>query len=179
MQVGMEVFLFTFLHHPAATGIHCMEVMFMEPCRLPRAVACISGGRARPELKGVVRFDQKCGGVLVTSEIKGLPEDGFFAFHIHEGRSCAGERFEHTAGHYNPAGARHPDHAGDLPPLLSNGGKAKMTVLTGRFRVDDIIGRTLVVHSKPDDFTTEPSGNAGEKIACGVICLMPEKQYQS
>lgn len=142
----------------------------MEPCRLPRAVACVSGGRAKPDLTGVIRFDQKCGGVLVTAEVSGLPGDGFFAFHIHEGKSCGGANFADTGGHYNPSGTLHPNHAGDLPPLLSNQGKAKMTVLTGRFRVDDIIGRTLVIHSAPDDFTTQPAGNSGEKIACGMIC---------
>lgn len=142
----------------------------MEPCRLPRAVACVSGGRRNPGLTGLVRFDQKCGGVLVTAQVSGLPRDGFFAFHIHEGRSCGGKDFADTGGHYNPTGTFHPNHAGDLPPLLSNQGSAKMTVLTGRFRVDDIIGRTLVIHSAPDDFTTQPAGNAGEKIACGLIC---------
>lgn len=141
----------------------------MEPCRLPKAVACVSGGRRRPSLTGVVRFDQRCGGVLVSAHIQGLPRDGFFAFHIHEGGSC-GENFEETGGHYNPSGSLHPDHAGDLPPLLASGGNAKMTFLTGRFRVDEIIGKTLVIHSAPDDFTSQPSGNAGEKIACGVIC---------
>ena len=142
----------------------------MEPCRLPRAIACVSGGREHPSLMGVVRFDQKCGGVLVSAEISGLPGDGFFAFHIHEGGSCRGDGFEHTGGHYNPTGTLHPDHAGDLPPLLSNHGRAKMAFLTGRFRVDDIIGRTLVIHNAPDDFNTQPSGNSGSKIACGMIC---------
>lgn len=64
----------------------------------------------------------------------------------------------------------HPNHAGDLPPLLSAGGYAKMTVLTGRFRVDEIVGRTLVIHNGVDDFTGQPSGNSGKKIACGIIC---------
>lgn len=147
-----------------------MEVITMEPCRLPGAVACVSGGRSAPGLRGVVRFRQKCGGVLVTAEVVGLPHDGFFAFHIHEGGSCRGVGYPEVGGHYNPTGAPHPDHAGDLPPLLSNCGRAKMTILTGRFRVDDIIGKTLIIHSRPDDFTTQPAGNPGEKIACGVIC---------
>ncbi len=55
-------------------------------------------------------------------------------------------------------------HAGDLPPLLSNNGRAYCQVLTGRFRVSDVIGKTVVIHSGPDDFMTQPSGNAGEKI---------------
>ena len=142
----------------------------MQPCRLPSAVACISGGRNNPALKGTVRFDQNCGGVLVTAEVSGLPRDGFYAFHIHEGNSCGGIDFAESGSHYNPSGAAHPNHAGDLPPLLSHNGRARMSVLTGRFRVDEIIGKTVIVHSNPDDFTTQPSGNPGEKLACGIVC---------
>lgn len=142
----------------------------MQPCRLPAAVACVSGGRANPKLKGIVRFHQRCGGVLVMAEVSGLPHDGFYAFHIHEGGSCEGSNFPESGSHYNPTGTTHPNHAGDLPPLLSHKGKAKMTVLTGRFRVDDIIGRTVIIHSDPDDFTTQPAGNPGQKLACGIIC---------
>ena len=52
---------------------------------------------------------------------------------------------------------------------MENHGKADMAVLTDRFRVDEIIGRTVVLHRNPDDFQTQPSGNAGIKIACGII----------
>ena len=107
------------------------------------------------------------------AQIDGLPkesETGFFAFHIHEGRDCGGEGFADTGGHFNPGNTEHPRHAGDLPPLLSDNGRAFMQVLTGRFRVDEVIGRTVIIHSHPDDFHTQPSGNAGTKIACGVIC---------
>ena len=142
----------------------------MQPCRLPDAVARVSGRKDCPNLKGVLRFSQNCGGVLVRAEIRGLPDDGFYALHIHEGDSCSGEGFSNSGTHYNPTGAIHPNHAGDLPPLLSNQGFAKMSVLTGRFRVDEIIGKTVIIHSKPDDFTTQPSGDSGEKIACGIIC---------
>lgn len=104
-------------------------------------------------------------------EITGLPktETGFFAFHIHEGENCGGEGFSDTGGHFNPGGAMHPSHAGDLPQLLADHGKAFMKVLTGRFCVEEVIGKTVIVHAGPDDFHTQPSGNAGAKIACGVI----------
>lgn len=135
------------------------------------AVACVRGGTAAPQLSGVVRFYQKNDGVLVEIRVSGLPNSGtgFFALHIHEGGSCRGVDFANTRGHYNPNDMPHPNHAGDLPPLLSNSGSAYMTVMTNRFRVSDIIGRTVVIHSNPDDFMTQPSGNPGEKIACGVI----------
>lgn len=142
----------------------------MQPCRLPSAAACVSGGRANPMLKGIVRFSQNCGGVLVTAEVTGLPRDGFYGFHIHEGSRCDGAGFSGSGSHDNPENVGHPDHAGDLPPLLSHNGKAKMSVLTGRFRVDEIIGKTVVIHADPDDFATQPSGNSGQKLACGIIC---------
>ena len=58
---------------------------------------------------------------------------------------------------------------GDLPPLLSCNGNAYMTVKTDRFKVKDIIGRTVIIHYRADDFRTQPSGDSGEKIACGII----------
>lgn len=136
-----------------------------------KAVAQIHGGAAYPTICGTVRFFERSDGVLVTAELSGLPqtETGFFAFHIHEGADCIGDGFPDTGGHYNPTGAAHPLHAGDLPPLQASGGKACMAVLTDRFRVDEIIGRTVILHGRPDDFHTQPAGNAGTKIACGVI----------
>lgn len=123
-----------------------------------------------PELSGTVKFTQKSLGVLVEARISGLPADNdFFALHIHEGNSCRGREFSETGGHFNSGSTKHPYHAGDLPPLLSCKGSAYMKVLTDRFTVKDIIGRTVVIHSGPDDFKTQPSGAAGTKIACGII----------
>ena len=136
------------------------------------AAACVKGGRDAPMLSGVVRFVQKRDGVLVEVNVSGLPKSnhtGFFALHIHEGDSCSGKDFSGTKGHFNPEDRPHPNHAGDLPPLLSYSGNAYMKVMTNRFRVSDIIGRTVVIHSNPDDFYSQPSGDSGGKIACGVI----------
>ena len=63
----------------------------------------------------------------------------------------------------------HPYHAGDLPPLIGNDGFAYMSVLTNRFKIDEIINKVIVIHENKDDFTTQPSGNAGKKIGCGKI----------
>lgn len=135
------------------------------------AAANIRGGRDFPRIRGVVRFFQRCDGVLVEAEISGLPrtETGFFGLHIHEGGDCSGDGFPNTGGHFNPGSTPHPQHAGDLPLLLGDCGKACMKVLTGRFRVEEIIGRTIIIHYDPDDFHSQPSGNSGRKIACGVI----------
>ena len=143
----------------------------MQCNRRPNAKAIIKGSEEFPELRGEALFFQQRDGVLILVRITGLPKNGsgFYGFHIHEGDDCNGEGFPNTKGHYNPKNRPHPSHAGDLPPLLSNHGNAYLSVKTDRFRVKDIIGRTVVIHGGTDDFRTQPSGDAGEKIACGVI----------
>lgn len=145
----------------------------------PRAWARVSGSEKYPELSGVVYFYQTNCGVLVMAEVEGLPDAAdqnpgrFFAFHIHSGSQCSGtpaDPFADTLGHYNPENMGHPEHAGDMPPLLADrGGRAFQVFLTDRFSACEIIHRTVVIHAKPDDFITQPSGNSGEKIACGQI----------
>ena len=132
------------------------------------AMAVLKG---KGKLWGTVKFYSVPGGTLLAAEVTGLPENGsgFFAIHIHEGGSCEGEGFSGSKGHYDPEGEKHPMHAGDLPVLLNMGGRAFLAVETDRFFVEDVIGRTAVLHGGTDDFRSQPSGNAGEKIACGVI----------
>lgn len=147
--------------------------------RKPDAIARVRGEKSHSELKGEVRFYQSTEGVYVVSRFTGLPaETGacmptIFAMHIHNGGSCTGtpaDPFANAGTHYNPQDCPHPAHAGDLLPLFGNQGQAWSAFLTSRFSVDDILGKTVIVHANPDDFTTQPSGNAGKKIACGVIC---------
>jgi Cu-Zn family superoxide dismutase len=135
-------------------------VIVMKQCSYAQAVAEVSGNG----IKGTVWFGQRQDGVLVTAEINGLPHDGFYAFHIHEGSAC-----DDSGGHFNPAGVPHPEHAGDLPPLLACKGRAFLSVLADRFCVEDIMNRTVVIHSGTDDFRSQPAGNPGEKLACGGI----------
>lgn len=135
-------------------------------------MAEIRGGMEAPQLSGCVQFYQENGCVLVEARISGLPKEsatGFFGFHIHKGENCSGLDFSGTGSHYDPTGQAHPKHAGDLPPLLACRGNAYLSVRTERFSVKDVIGRTVVIHSDPDDFHSQPAGNAGKKIACGVI----------
>ena len=141
----------------------------MQNC--PDAIARIRGNDRFPGLSGEVRFYQKQHFVRIVADIRGLPpsSSGFFGFHIHEGTDCGGSGFSNTGGHYNPTQGPHPTHAGDLPPLLLCQGDAHLSVATDRFRVCQIIGHTIVIHSESDDFHSQPAGNAGAKIACGVI----------
>lgn len=142
------------------------------------ASAEVRGSSDYSSIYGMVTFRQMRNGVLVTAEIYGLPDNqsecsgGVFGFHIHEGTECSGNEtdpFANAKNHFNPKGCPHPYHAGDLPPLFGNDGYAYMSVFTDRFTVKQIVGRVIIIHSMPDDFTTQPSGNSGTKIACGKI----------
>lgn len=144
----------------------------------PAAAAEISGSPEYPEITGRVLFYRTALGVLVFAQVFGLPvsesvcQKQLFAFHIHSGSSCTGNPEDPFAGamaHYNPGGCAHPSHAGDLLPLWSNRGYAFELFLTDRFAIGEIIGKTVIVHRQPDDFSTQPSGNSGAKIACGII----------
>lgn len=138
----------------------------------PNAIAYIKGLSDYPNICGKVKFYQTSVGVLVLSEITGLPyittDNDFFAMHIHNSKTCNPSDLEQSV-HYNPSNNAHPYHAGDLPVILSNNENAYQITLTNRFNVSEIIDNTVVIHKYPDDFRTEPSGNSGEKIACGKI----------
>ena len=144
----------------------------------PHAYAQIKGSPVYPDVHGPVRFYQTPMGVLVVAELGGLPTSTpvcaqpVFGFHIHGGEVCGGngeDPFAQAGSHYNPNGCPHPYHAGDMPPLWGADGHAFSAFLTDRFSVDDIIGKTVIVHAGIDDFTSQPSGNAGAKMGCGVI----------
>lgn len=142
------------------------------------AKAHIKGGKKYPKINGTVTFKETNDGILVTAKIHGLPQSDtfcngrFFAFHIHEGTSCSGnstDEFANAKTHLNPTNCPHPFHIGDLPPLIENNGYAYMSVLINKFTINDILGKVIIIHNSPDDFATQPSGNSGEKIACGKI----------
>ena len=145
----------------------------------PVAAAILAGSPPYPMLQGTVHFYQTPLGVLLVTQIFGLPasEDpckkDIFAFHIHSGTSCTGnaeDPFANVQGHYNPNNCQHPQHAGDLAPLFANrNGYTFEILLTDRFSAEEMIGKTMIIHRNPDDFTSQPAGNAGEKIACGEI----------
>lgn len=145
----------------------------------PQAAAWVTGNAENPQLSGLVKFYQTpYSGILVEAEVFGLPDKerlktehftgNFYAMHIHQFGDCS-SGFSKTGDHYNPENEPHPFHAGDLLPLLSNQGYAWSAFYDKRFTISEIIGRSVIIHSGPDDFTTQPSGNAGTKIGCGEI----------
>ena len=143
--------------------------------------------RARAELRnaagaslGQVTLDNTTRGVLLTATLSGLPP-GTHGFHFHTVGQCS-PTFEAAGGHFNPTdrqhGLRNPagPHAGDLPNLsIPESGTVRIEMLAsevslgGRNNLLDADGSALVVHTFADDHTTDPSGNSGTRIACGVI----------
>lgn len=137
----------------------------------PMAMANITGNAQNPKLYGNIYFyNAPSGGTIVNAEVYGLPDNdsGFYGMHIHETGDCT-LPFDKTGMHYNPTNSPHPQHAGDMPPLLGNNGYAWTAFYTDRFDIKDIINRCVIIHHSRDDFTTQPSGDSGEKIGCGVI----------
>lgn len=140
----------------------------------PEAYALVYGGKEVPGLRGTLYFFPLWEGTLVVADIAELPRSAedcsqqIFGLHIHEGSICSGD-FSGTGNHLNPKNCLHPHHAGDLPPLFENHGYSFLICYTDRFQPEEIIGRTVVIHENPDDFTTQPSGNSGTKIGCGEI----------
>lgn len=160
-------------------GINTALVAKILNCSKCAAFARISGDSGHENLGGCVLFYDAGGMVLVVADIYGLPNaqdncrKGIHAIHIHSGGACSGNAdnaFADAAGHFTMNDCGHPYHSGDMPPLFSNCGNAWSAFVTSRFTIRDIIGKTVIIHDKPDDFTSQPAGNAGSRIGCGVIC---------
>ena len=144
---------------------------------MQRAVAVLvptSGNTAR----GTVTFEAVAGGVRITAQLEGLPA-GNHGFHIHEFGDCSAADGTSAGGHYNPAGAPHagpegsPRHVGDLGNVSADTqGKAaydrtdRLVKLDGP---DSVVGRGVIVHAGADDLATQPTGNAGARLACGAV----------
>lgn len=147
------------------------------------ALAILQGGPLAPGLTGSVLFKEVPGGVEVVAQVRGLPsfqaaEDGRppigpHGFHIHETGDCSvgdpEDPFLAAGSHWNPDKQPHGNHAGDFPVLFSNKGFALMAFFTNRFKIADILGRSVIIHQSPDDYRSQPAGNAGKRLACGII----------
>lgn len=147
------------------------------------AIAFMRGGPQYPRIQGWVYFQDVVGGTEVTVYVTGLPAYrpappggnpiGPHGFHIHQFGICRvgdpNNPFQAAGEHWNPDNQPHGNHAGDFPVLFSNNGLAEMSFFTDRFHTAQIIGRSVLIHENPDDYRTQPAGNSGRRIACGVI----------
>jgi Cu-Zn family superoxide dismutase len=148
------------------------------PQEPPRATAGLQPTKGNKTF-GEATFEQVGDKVKVVVFVQGLKPDQEHGLHIHEGADCSGDAMG-AGGHFNPFGKPHgrpgtgERHAGDLPALKANKqGRANISVeldvITLTPGPGNIIGRSVVVHADPDDYKTQPTGNAGARLACGVI----------
>lgn len=124
---------------------------------------------------GTVTFEETENGVRVQAEIQGLSE-GNHGFHIHQYGDCTASDATSAGGHYNPTDNPHgaPDdterHMGDMGNIEANAqGLASIDYVDDTIQLNSILGRAVVVHGGEDDLTSQPSGDAGSRLACGVI----------
>jgi superoxide dismutase, Cu-Zn family len=144
----------------------------------PAAVAKLEATKGNTT-SGTVNFVQKGDKVVVTAKVSGLSAGGH-GFHIHEKGDCSSGDGMSAGGHFNPQGKPHGDpsapdhHAGDMPMLVAgSSGDANLTVELGVITVGsgatDVVGKSIIVHKDADDYKTQPTGNSGARVACGVI----------
>jgi len=124
-------------------------------------------------------------GVHITGEIGGLGAGQTHAIHVHEKGDCSAADASSAGGHFNPTGSEHGragtpvHHAGDMDNIVANAeGVADINihlagVTLGGGAANDIAGRAVIVHAAPDDYTSQPAGNAGARVACGIITPAP------
>ena len=154
-----------------------MEMMLSAPT-VTKAVAVLHATKIGGEASGVVTFTAVEGGVRVEADIKGLTP-GLHGFHIHEFGDCSSPDAMSAGGHFNPEKTDHgapgaaKRHIGDLGNIEAKAnGVAKVDMIDPHLTFaghTSIIGRGLIVHEKPDDLKTQPTGNAGGRVACAVI----------
>jgi Cu-Zn family superoxide dismutase len=169
-----------------------IEKIFSVVAGLSLMVGCslvTPGSRASAELKdkdgkvvATAMLSERPGGVLVRVDAKGLTP-GLHAVHVHAVGKCDGPAFTSAGGHFNPAGKKHGlkstdgPHAGDLPNMLvAKDGAGRFEALTdaitlraGGLSIFDTDGSAMVVHAGADDNMTDPTGNSGDRVACGII----------
>lgn len=149
------------------------------PADAPRATATLEPTKGST-VRGTASFVQADGHVRLTANVSGLKPNAEFGFHIHEVGDCGSGDGMSAKGHFNPFGKPHGHtrsqerHAGDMPNLKSDAsGNATMTAMLDIITITpgpaSIVGRGLIVHVQPDDYTSQPVGNAGARSACAVI----------
>ncbi|MGD7095630.1 superoxide dismutase family protein [Ralstonia pseudosolanacearum] len=136
-----------------------------------------SGSNVQGTIKLLQQGDNR---VAMAVDIAGLPPNGMFGFHVHEKGDCSSPDGMSAGGHFNPTGQPHgdprsgPHHAGDIPMLQSDAsgkavGSIVLTGVTLTPGATSLVGRAVIVHAGMDDYKTQPTGNSGGRVACGVI----------
>lgn len=149
----------------------------------PVTAVAVMEPRSGSQVKGTVTFTElEGGGLSVKLDLTGVPE-GIHGFHVHEKGDCSAPDGTSAGGHFNPYGMHHAGpgdvehHAGDFGNVVAPAsGIVKAEIMMGGVSlkngaIDNVIGRGVILHAKRDDLTTQPTGDAGGRIACGVVTL--------
>jgi Cu-Zn family superoxide dismutase len=159
---------------PAAADAKATESFFG---RTKAAVATLSPSATGGAL-GIVTFATSGGAIDVHVVATGLVPGSVHGFHVHENGNCASPDFASAGGHFNPAKQAHgpqagPHHMGDMPSLLADpeGRIDTRFTLNGVALggTDGYVGHAVILHAGPDDYQTQPTGNSGGRLSCGVI----------
>jgi superoxide dismutase, Cu-Zn family len=144
----------------------------------PSSAVCVLNPTAGNQAHGVVTFTKQAGGIKIVADLEGMTP-GEHGFHVHEFGDCSAPDGISAGGHYNPDKKAHGGpmdmerHVGDLGKVTAGAdGKAHYELMDTMVAFNgphSIIGRGVILHAQPDDFKTQPTGNAGARIACGVI----------
>jgi Cu-Zn family superoxide dismutase len=144
----------------------------------PMAVASLTPTEGN-QVRGLVMFHAMADHLMVHAKLSGLKPNAEHGFHVHDIGSCASTDGSSAGGHFNPGGQVHgpqnaPHHAGDMPSLKAdaNGSVDQKFMLTGvtvTAGPTSLVGRSVIVHAQADDYLTQPTGNSGARIGCGVI----------
>ena len=160
---------------PAETPVSAPEA----PATEPAMTVTLQGAATDTDFTGRVEVTPEGAGVRIVADVTGVDTDGLHGIHVHENGLCdhegeGGKHFTSAGGHFNPAGAEHacpptdPRHAGDLGNIQVTGGIGHLELSVTNLTADELNGKALILHAGEDDCKTQPTGNAGDRLACGV-----------
>lgn len=153
------------------------------PMETPAAQAMtvsLQGDPADTDFAGTVSITPEGTGVRIVADVAGVDTDGKHGIHVHENGMCdhegeGGKHFTSAGGHFNPANTEHacpptdPRHAGDLGNIEVSGGKGHLELSVTNLTADQLHGKAIILHAGEDDCKTQPTGNSGDRLACGVV----------
>ncbi len=176
------------MKHPSGTALAFFCVASASLLSLAGCAAAQprGDGRARATLEsrsasrvsGIVLFRETPAGTEVAYDLRGFPGAGEHGFHLHEKGDCSAPDGSSAGGHWNPGGHQHGDrheqsHAGDLGNISADRqGRAQGSFVATKFSITgapSIAGLSVIVHAQPDDLKSQPAGNSGPRVACGVV----------
>ena len=162
-------------------ALSALSAVLLSACATP-VTGPVAGAdlqaRSGSMVSGKVSFSEANGRLRVEATVSGLTP-GEHGFHVHEAGDCSAADASSAKGHFNPMGKAHGHHAseehhgGDMPNLIANAqGEAKYSAELKGLSLNGptgVVGRSIVIHADPDDYKSQPAGNSGKRIACGVI----------